>query len=164
VADLYLDEDVHHGTPAELQRLGHSAVHGAHTHRGATDDVQLLEAVRQHRVLVTSNARDFVLLHHAWTHWSQEWVSSWARWAQGPRAQRRPAAPPGRDIHRPDWAPAHPGILIVPNGRGPARLAALIDGFFRSTPPLDIGGRLYRWVDAPAPAPGHWREIPPSSA
>jgi Domain of unknown function (DUF5615) len=158
VADLYLDEDVHHGTPAELHRLGHSAVHGAHAHRGATDDVQLLEAVRQRRVLVTSNARDFVLLHHAWTHWTQEWMSRWAQ------ARRGPAGPPGRGVDRPEWAPAHPGILVVPNGRGPVRLAALIDGFFRSTPPPDIGGRLYRWVDAPAPAPGHWREIPPSAA
>jgi hypothetical protein len=161
VADLYLDEDVHHGTPAELRRLGHTAVHGAHLLRGATDDVQFLEAVRQRRVLVTSNGRDFVLLHHAWTHWTQEWV---ARWAQA-QAGGQPAPPTGTGRGAaPEWAPAHPGILVVPNGRGPGWLAALLDGFLRAAPPPDLPGRLYRWVDAPAPAPGHWRELPPSSA
>jgi Domain of unknown function (DUF5615) len=156
VADLYLDEDVHHGTPAELRRLGHTAVHGAHRLRGATDDVQFLEAVRQRRVLVTSNARDFVLLHHAWTHWTQEWVARWAHAAGQPVAQATGGAAP------PEWAPAHPGVLVVPNGRGPEWLAALLDGFLRSAPPPPIAGRLYRWVDAPEPGPGHWRELPPS--
>jgi hypothetical protein len=147
VANLYLDEDVHHGAPAELQLLGHSAVHGAHIHRGATDDVQLLEAVRQARVLITSNARDFILLHHAWTHWSRYWVEH--------------PNPSVRIIGL--WGPTpHSGILIVPNGWAPGRLAALIDAFFRARPPSEVIGRLYRWIDAPAPRPGHWRELLPS--
>lgn len=151
MANLYLDEDVPHGAPAELQRLGHSAVHGAHIHqgryRGATDDVQLLEAVRQERVLVTSNARDFLLLHHAWTHWCRYWIE--------------PSDPSVRLTGLRGPTP-HSGILIVPNGWAPGRLAALIDDFFQTHPPSEITGRLYRWIDAPAPRPGHWREIVPS--
>jgi hypothetical protein len=61
-----------------------------------------------------------------------------------------------------DPPPQHAGILLVPNGRAPAWLVACVDGFFRATPPLPTAGRLYRWVEPPGPAPGHWREVPPS--
>jgi hypothetical protein len=160
VVDFYLDEDTPVALVAELQGLGHSAVHGADPHRGATDDVQFLEAVRRRRVLVTSNREDFLLLHHAWTHWTRAWAADRAP-VDAEGARRRALRPdPGSSV----WTAPHPGVLVVPNNpqwRAP-RLAALLDGFFRAVPPLPLAGRLYRWVDAPAPAPGHWRALPPA--
>jgi hypothetical protein len=166
VVDFYLDEDTPVALGAELQRLGHSAVHGAAPHRGATDDVQFLEAVRRRRVLVTSNREDFLLLHHAWTHWTPAWTADRAQAQAEPEG--RPAPHPGpAPVSGPSvWTAPHPGVLVVPNDRRwrAPRLAALLDGFFRAVPPLPIAGRLYRWVEAPGPGPGRWRELPPSSA
>lgn len=39
----------------------------------ASDAAHLLHAATQHRVLLTHNERDFLLLHQAWMLWSRSW-------------------------------------------------------------------------------------------
>jgi hypothetical protein len=39
----------------------------------ADDDVHLLVALQDGRILVTHNGDDFILLHRAWRRWTQFW-------------------------------------------------------------------------------------------
>ncbi|MGH2449075.1 MAG: DUF5615 family PIN-like protein [Chloroflexota bacterium] len=70
MAELYLDNDVSLRLVPLLRAAGHEVT----TTRGlgvtaATDDAQLLIAARNGWTLVTSNRRDFRLLHDAWRTW-----------------------------------------------------------------------------------------------
>lgn len=60
---FYLDEDLAPGAAAALRRRGIDAIsaHEAGT-LGLTDAAQLAFATREHRSLVTANARDFIRL------------------------------------------------------------------------------------------------------
>jgi predicted nuclease of predicted toxin-antitoxin system len=70
VADLYLDNDVSLHLAPLLRAVGHQVMTARDLGLGtATDDVQLLTAARQRWTLVTSNRRDFRLLHDAWRTW-----------------------------------------------------------------------------------------------
>ena len=71
---LYLDEDVSLHIAPDLEHAGHDVLttHGAR-HLGAGDHEQLLFAAKQRRSLVTSNRRDFSLLHLAWHMWAVAW-------------------------------------------------------------------------------------------
>ena len=70
VADFYFD----HGTSGDIAALLRSVAHDVlttarHGQIRATDERQLLTAYQLGRILVTHNARDFVLAHHAWRLW-----------------------------------------------------------------------------------------------
>jgi hypothetical protein len=70
VVDLYLDHNVSIKLGTLLQQLGHDVVSTRDLGAGRlTDDVILLDAAKSHRMLVTHNRRDFVLLHDAWRGW-----------------------------------------------------------------------------------------------
>jgi hypothetical protein len=42
-------------------------------HKGQSDAVQLLQATRLGRAIVTYNVKDLMLLHDAWLAWSEAW-------------------------------------------------------------------------------------------
>jgi hypothetical protein len=71
VSRVYLDNDVSPHLVRLLEARGHSAT-TAHDLglASAHDEVQLLTAVQRQAILVTSNRRDFVVPHRAWTIWS----------------------------------------------------------------------------------------------
>ena len=69
---LYLDEDVRPLLAEILRDRGYDAISAAHARRkGLTDEEQLLFAIKEHRVLVTHNIRDFAQLHAPFSdrHW-----------------------------------------------------------------------------------------------
>jgi hypothetical protein len=74
VARVYLDEDVAHRVARLLAEAGHDAITTRDAGRkGLRDDLQLLAASQDGRVLLTQNEEDFLLLHLAWMSWSQAW-------------------------------------------------------------------------------------------
>lgn len=89
---LYIDEDPSEQLAVLLRADRDDAVTTRERgHKGRTDPWQLAFAARQQRIFVTCNFKDFEMLHEAWLSWSHEW---------GIRG-----------------SVAHPGILILPNGR-----------------------------------------------
>ncbi len=128
MADLYLDENVTPKAVASLQQLGHTAVHARHVRKGAPDYRQLLVAASQARTLVTADL-GYVLLHNVWLHWPRGWGLA--------------------DL------PEHSGILLVPNGWAPARLAPAVHDFFQHGYPTT--NRLYRW----SPTGSRWEYVSP---
>ena len=87
----YIDEDVSQDLTHALQQRGHNVVHTNQAgNKGLKDPRQLAFAARTGRILMTSNRKDFEMLHLAWLVWSREW---------GVEAQR-----------------PHPGILALPSG------------------------------------------------
>ena len=71
---VYIDHDVSAQIAALLRNDGHDVLTTRERHlTRASDDEQLLVASQQGRVLITHNARDFVLLHNAWRRWSAAW-------------------------------------------------------------------------------------------
>lgn len=124
MAAFYLDNDVSNEAVGLLETKGHEVLHTRrHGQARATDDQQLLTALRLNRILVTHNARDFILVHRAWRLWPSAFGADW---------------------------PQHPGILIIPQ---PADLptpqaAVALDRFVRSGRPLL--DRLYRLTTAGA--------------
>jgi len=74
VAEFYLDHDV----KARIAELLHGRGHGARTARDlsldqAGDDEHLLLAAQNAWILVTTNRKDFELLHNAWRRWTRAW-------------------------------------------------------------------------------------------
>lgn len=63
----------------ELAALGHTAVTARDLGLSAAgDQLHLLQAAQQHRILVTHNKDDFILLHNAWIDWTGAWHISLA--------------------------------------------------------------------------------------
>lgn len=88
MAAFYLDNDISDGLIHLLQAQQHDVVHTRQIGQArATDDQQLLTATQLGRILVTHNARDFILVHHAWRLWPATFGTAW---------------------------PQHPGILVIP--------------------------------------------------
>jgi hypothetical protein len=103
VADFYIDNDVPLSLVDELAALGHRATHTRNLQAFRANDAdQLLTAAQYAWTLVSHNKEDFHLLHHAWQVWSGAW----------------------------GVAPAHAGILILPQVKAPD-LARLLDQFAR---------------------------------
>ncbi len=73
MAEFYLDHNVARELAEHLCHAGHAArtARDLGTER-ASDDAHLSLAARSGWILVTHNAKDFVLLHAAWHRWSQE--------------------------------------------------------------------------------------------
>jgi hypothetical protein len=70
LAQLYLDNDVSLLLVPLLERAGHKVTTTRELgHSAASDEAQLLTAVHRGEVFVTSNRRDFVMLHRAWLLW-----------------------------------------------------------------------------------------------
>ena len=116
MADFYLDHDVAIRVAPALRDLGHTAItpRDLGTER-ANDADHLLGAATDSRVLVTHNAKDFMLLHHAWELWQTAWLV---------------AAP-------------HSGILVLPHGTLADNVQRLVA--FVGTPRAPIAGQLHRW-------------------
>jgi len=118
VADLYLDNDV----SLRLAPLLRAAGHRVTTTRelglaAATDDVQLLIAARRSWVLVTSNRRDFRLLHDAWRTWPEAF---------------------GMVL------PAHPGILVLEHAPAAEQFQAL-EALVTEAPASVVEGEFFWW-------------------
>jgi len=120
VARFHLDNDVSDALGNGLLRRGHDILHTRHHGQArATDPQQLLTSVALNRILVTHNARDFLLIHHAWRLWPRAYDVSW---------------------------PHHSGILAIPQ---PPRLAIEragedIDRIGQAG--QSLADELYRWV------------------
>jgi hypothetical protein len=75
VARFCLDEDVAMDVALLLTQAGHDALSSVSSldlrHIGDYDVLRII--ARDRRILVTHNAEDFVLLHHAWRRWSRDW-------------------------------------------------------------------------------------------
>lgn len=73
MARIYLDEEVSARLRDLLRQAGHDVTDAKELgHRRGTmwtDARQLLHAARERRVLVSSNRRDFEILHDAWRRW-----------------------------------------------------------------------------------------------
>lgn len=112
MAAFYLDNDTSNEVVGLLETKGHAVLHTRwYGQARATDDQQVLTALRLNRILVTHNARDFILVHRAWRLWPSSFGVDW---------------------------PRHPGILIIPQPADlptPQAVEAL-DRFVRSGRPL----------------------------
>ena len=73
MSPVYLDEDVTERLGDELTRMGVDAVSANQNYKGLWDPEQLLQAVTLGRVMVTNDARDFLLLHRAWLIRPMSW-------------------------------------------------------------------------------------------
>ncbi len=125
MADLYTDHNVALQIAVLLRAAGHDVVTARERNlERAGDDEQLLAAAEVGRLLITHNAKDFILLHDAWRRWSKAW----------------------------NLAAHHAGILVIPQ-LPPARAAQEIDDFLRSRPRLQDELYLWRaasgWVGRP---------------
>jgi hypothetical protein len=117
---LYIDEDPDQQLAPLLTTIGHDAVSTSQLgNKGRKDSWQLAFAAHERRTLVTCNIRDFVMLHEAWTSWSQEW--------------------------RVDTQFPHAGILLIPQRPSiPSSLiVTTIDELLRNEE--TIANRLFRW-------------------
>jgi hypothetical protein len=118
VARLYLDHNISRNLIIPLRSAGHDvvAVRDIGLTR-ATDEAQLLEAVRQGRILVTHNRTDFTLLHDAWMTW-----------------------PSGLGV----GFPVHPGILVVDTAPSDV-LSTVVEELIRHMPPAESENGLFWW-------------------
>ncbi len=74
MARFHFDENVNYDIAVALVALGHDVVTSRDLGMdGRDDDLHLLAAANDNRILVTHNGRDFVVLNPAWRHWSQAW-------------------------------------------------------------------------------------------
>jgi predicted nuclease of predicted toxin-antitoxin system len=118
VADLYFDHNVAVETALLLRNAGHTALSARdRSLERAGDQVHLLTAAESGSVLVTHNAKDFVLLHDAWLLWSRSW----------------------------NVTEAHPGILVIPQPPvwSPNRAAQELAQFFQTI--ISLRNELYSW-------------------
>ena len=74
MAECHVDHNVARGVVVRLRLRGHTLVTAVELglERGQ-DDLHLLQASRQARVLLTHNLSDFARLHDAWRRWSIAW-------------------------------------------------------------------------------------------
>lgn len=71
---FHLDHNVSRQVANLLRTSGHDVVTARDLGlEDADDDVHLLAALQDSRVLVTHNRNDFVLLHYAWRRWTRVW-------------------------------------------------------------------------------------------
>lgn len=118
MAEFYLDSDVPLLLGRLLRRAGHVVAAARELGLGAaTDDAQLLAAVRGGRLLVTHNRRDFTLLHDAWRSW-----------------------PPAFGLA----LPAHPEILVLDQAP-PGVLFESIEVLLAATSPPARRNELFWW-------------------
>lgn len=119
MASFYFDNDVADDL-AELLRVRNHDVLTTREHgqSRATDDQQLLTATELGRILVSHNARDFILVHHAWRLWPRAFGVAWSQ---------------------------HPGIVVLPQPPTLSvdRAAIELDKFVRSG--RRIGNALYHY-------------------
>lgn len=116
MASFYADHNVAIRVSAELRRLGHIAVTARDLGlERASDAAQLLVAAQQNAILVTHNAKDFILLQNACQRWSTAW---------------RVGA-------------LHAGILVCPQVWTPDRTAQELDRFLAGNPAVE--NELYLW-------------------
>lgn len=116
MADAYADRNVSFDLVGALRSTGHRVVTARDEgldHAG--DDVHLLSAAQRERVLLTSNAKDFRLLHDAWRRWSNAWNVS----------------------------PRHHGLVVSRQTWSWQRAARELDVFLRTTP--ELPNALYEW-------------------
>jgi hypothetical protein len=74
VGNLHLDNDVASELRVLLQLQGHDVTAAEPAGLAyAGDEEQLLFAAQEHRILITHNTEDFVLLHRAWLRWAGAW-------------------------------------------------------------------------------------------
>ena len=74
MARFYLDHNVSLDTATELRLRHHQATTAlALGLERASDAEQLLAAVHLGAILVTHNAKDFILLNDAWNRWARAW-------------------------------------------------------------------------------------------
>ena len=74
MARYHFDENVNYDIAVVLVALGHDVVTSRDLRMdGQDDDLHLLAAANDKRILVTHNGRDFVVLNPAWRHWSRAW-------------------------------------------------------------------------------------------
>ena len=137
MASFCLDENVAADVGSLLERHGHNVLSLTSVPAlRRIDDYDVLRiAARESRILVTQNANDFTLLHHAWRRWPREW----------------------------GIAPVHAGIL-VPLQRlalSPAEIVFHVDELLATGWPLENELYLFKgsrggWVRAfEPPEPGH---------
>lgn len=70
MANFYLDHDVKQQIAEALSARGHTAVTAvSQSLDSASDPAVLHAAVRQARVVITCNNKDFRMLHDAWLRW-----------------------------------------------------------------------------------------------
>lgn len=124
MAAIYTDHNVARQVAEGLRRLDHDVVTARDLGREvADDDEHLLLAAERGWVLLTHNAKDFVLLHGAWRRWAGAW----------------------------NVQADHSGIIILPNWT-PLELIAAMDLFLQSRPVLRNAlyeWRTHRWVQRP---------------
>ena len=71
---FHLDHNVSQKISPLLRTMGHDVVTARDLRmEAAGDEEHLLVAANSVRTLVTSNVKDFRLLHDAWQRWSQDW-------------------------------------------------------------------------------------------
>lgn len=117
MARFYLDHDVSLRLAIALRAAGHDSATAQEAGLSyASDDVHLLTAAQQGRVLLTHNRKDYVLLHDAWRGWPVAWGT---------------------------LAPPHVGVLVLDH-RPERELAAAVEVFLTAVPgaPANL---LYWW-------------------
>lgn len=132
MAPFCLDENVALDAGAILEQYGHDvlSIVAVPALRRIGDYDVLRIAARENRILVTQNADDFTLLHHAWRRWSPGW----------------------------NVAPVHAGILILLQrlALSPAEIAFHVDEILAAGWPLVNELYLFKgsrggWVREPDP-------------
>jgi hypothetical protein len=112
MADFYVDHNLI-AIARSLRELGHSAITTQEISLAAgKDPVHLIGAAMKDRIIVTTNAGDFRMLHEAWLLWTAIWTIS----------------------------PQHAGILLVPQAGSFDRRARQIDALLagRTTLPNEL--------------------------
>ncbi len=119
MASLYTDHNVALPTATALRIVyGHDIVTARDLGLERADDaVHFLTAAQQGRILITHNAKDFVLLQEAWLLWSVAW----------------------------GVAPTHAGVLVIPHRWLPPQAAREIDAFLNDHLIHTLTNRLYAW-------------------
>lgn len=115
-AELYFDHNVPYDAAVYLRDAGYSVRTASNIGKAtASDDEHVLIAALNRWFTVTTNGRDFILLHDAWHRWSRQWRVS----------------------------PAHAGILIIRADWVANRIAGEIHAFLQQEVPIE--NRLYTW-------------------
>ena len=119
MAKFYLDHNVARQVAGHLTANGHTVLTTQNNGmERAPDDQQLLFAADHGLILVSHNARDFLLLHDAWHHWSPAW-----------------------GVHR-----EHAGILLIPNSTPHLTYEWLAQRLSEAVAlQLPLMNELYRW-------------------
>jgi hypothetical protein len=118
LARIYCDHNISHDIGPLLRFLGHDLIFSRDI--GSTtfpDDVLLLSSVRDDRVFVTHNRRDFRMLHDAWVTWPAAFGLA---------------------------LPAHPGILVLDQVR-PETLVEVLVAFLDETPAERLANGIFWW-------------------